>query len=184
MMLYSWLIAACWVVFFGYWIVSALGSRQTAISYGRHMLFRVDALTLILLFVRSRPAGVNVHAIVLSPAARASGVVVCATGIALAIWARRHLGKNWGMPMSVHEAPQLVMTGPYARLRHPIYTGIIVALIGNALTLSLWWLVAVLAAFVYFAFAAGREESMLLTRFPGDYAVYQSRTKKIVPGLF
>ena len=76
------------------------------------------------------------------------------------------------------------MTGPYARVRHPIYTGVIIALIGNALALSLWWLVAVVAALAYFGYAARREERTMLATFPGQYAEYQRRTKMIVPGIF
>src|ERR1044072_8990360 len=112
---YSWLIMGCWTVFFMYWIVSALGSKRTAIAYGRQMLLRVAIVTVALFVVRSRPATLHFNAVVLSPPIRALGVVVCSAGIAFAIWARRHLGKNWGMPMSVHAAPQLVTTGPYAR---------------------------------------------------------------------
>jgi protein-S-isoprenylcysteine O-methyltransferase Ste14 len=183
-MVYSWLVAACWVTFFLFWIVLALGSKRTAIAYGRSMLVRVIVLALVLLVVRSRPADINAHAVVLPPALRALGVLICAAGIGFAIWARRSLGKNWGMPMTVHASPQLVTTGPYARLRHPIYTGIIIALVGNALALSLWWLVAVAAAFVYFSYAARKEESTMLATFPGEYADYQRRTKMIVPGVF
>jgi protein-S-isoprenylcysteine O-methyltransferase Ste14 len=182
-MIYTWLIAACWAVFFIYWLVTGLGSKRTARSYGRQMLVRVAIVAVVLLFVRSRPADVGSRAAILNPALRAAGLVICAAGIAFAIWARRHLGKNWGMPMSVHESPTLIMTGPYARLRHPIYTGIIVALIGNGLALSLWWFVAAAVALIYFGYAARREETTMLATFPGDYAEYRRRTKMIVPGI-
>lgn len=184
MTIYSWLIIACWAVFLAYWLVTGLGSKRTARSYGRQMLLRAVVAALVLLFVRSRPADIATRAITLSPAVRMFGVLICATGIGFAIWARRHLGKNWGMPMSVHESPELIMNGPYARLRHPIYTGVIVALIGNALALSLWWLVAVLAALVYFGYAAKKEEATMLATFPREYTDYQRRTKMIIPGLF
>ena len=184
MTIYSWLIIGCWAVFLGYWLVTGLGSKRTAGSYGRQMLIRAVIVAVVLLLVRSRPADMEVRAIVLSPAVRMLGVLICATGIAFAVWARRTLGKNWGMPMSVHEAPELIMTGPYAKLRHPIYTGIIVAFIGNALALSLWWFVVVVAALLRFGYAARREEATMLATFPREYAEYQRRTTMLIPGIF
>jgi protein-S-isoprenylcysteine O-methyltransferase Ste14 len=184
MTIYSWLIIACWAVFLGYWLVTGLGSKRTAKPYARQLFARAVVAALVILVVRSRPADISTRAIVLSPAFRVLGILICAGGIAFAISARRRLGKNWGMPMSVHESPELIMTGPYARVRHPIYTGVIIALIGNALALSLWWLVAVVAALAYFGYAARREERTMLATFPGQYAEYQRRTKMIVPGIF
>jgi protein-S-isoprenylcysteine O-methyltransferase Ste14 len=184
MTIYSILVVACWAVFVAYWLITGLGSKRTRSHYSRHLLIRAIIVALVLLLVRSRPADINVRAIVLNPAVRVLGVILCAAGIAVAVWARRHLGKNWGMPMTVHESPELVTTGPYARVRHPIYTGIIIALIGNALALSLWWFVAVVVAFLYFGYAARKEEKVMLDRFPGAYADYQRRTNRLVPGVF
>ena len=59
-----------------------------------------------------------------------------ASGIGLAIWARIHLGRNWGMPTSQKADPELVTTGPYRFVRHPIYTGLLVALLGTALAVG------------------------------------------------
>jgi protein-S-isoprenylcysteine O-methyltransferase Ste14 len=182
-MIYSWLIAACWAVFLLYWLVKGLGSKRTAGPYAKQMVVRAVVAALVLIFIRSRPADISNRAVILSPAARVLGVVICAAGIAFAVWARRHIGKNWGMPMSVHEAPELVMTGPYARIRHPIYTGVIVALIGTALALSLWWLVAVVAALLYFGIAARKEERTMLSTFPREYGEYRQRTSMIIPWI-
>ena len=64
-------------------------------------------------------------------------------GLALAVWARVYLGRNWGMPMSRRADPELVTTGPYRRVRHPIYSGLILAMAGTAIAVSLYWLNAV-----------------------------------------
>jgi len=63
------------------------------------------------------------------------GVALCALGIGLAIWARTYLGRNWGMPMSRKENPELVTSGPYAYVRHPIYTGLLIAMLGSVTVL-------------------------------------------------
>src|SRR5262249_17801359 len=134
----------------------------------------------------SRPSTFSgaVRGAVHSPFVRIAGVVLCVAGVAFAIWARRTLGKNWGMPMTVHQSPELVTSGPYATVRHPIYSAILLALSGTALALNLWWFVAVAAALAYFSFAARREERTMLAAFPREYPAYRERTKMIVPWIF
>ena len=186
MTIYSSMIDACWIFFAGYWIVSSFGAKRSVKSGGKSFLIRVALIALVLVFVRSRPANVDsvLPSTIQNPAVRTLGVVLCAGGIAFAIWARRHIGKNWGMPMTVRENPELVTSGPYAHIRHPIYTGVLIALVGNALALSLWWLVAVAAGLGYFTFAASKEEETMAATFPREYADYRNRTKMLVPGVF
>jgi len=109
------------------------------------------------------------------------GVVLCAVGIAYAVWARRHIGQNWGMPMSMKEQPQLVRSGPYSRTRHPIYTGVLIALLGNSLALGSRWLVPTGVALLYFVYAAHKEEDSMLDALPKEYSDYQRQTKMIIP---
>ena len=71
------------------------------------------------------------------------GLAIFVLGLALAVWARVYLGRNWGMPMSQKADPELVTTGPYGRIRHPIYSGIIVGMAGTAIAVSPYWLIAV-----------------------------------------
>ena len=68
-----------------------------------------------------------------------TGVALCLLGFGLAINARRHLGRNWGTPMSRKEQPELVTSGPYALIRHPIYTGLILAMLGSAIGVNVFW---------------------------------------------
>src|SRR5690348_5873976 len=68
------------------------------------------------------------------------GVGLCLAGLGFAIWARVHLGRNWGMPMSLRQGHELVTSGPYAYVRHPIYTGVMLAMIGSALAVGMLWL--------------------------------------------
>jgi protein-S-isoprenylcysteine O-methyltransferase Ste14 len=75
---------------------------------------------------------------------------VFATGIALAIWARVHLGRNWGMPMTQKAEPELVTSGPYRFVRHPIYSGLLAWLLGTALVTNLIGLIIVAILGGYF----------------------------------
>jgi protein-S-isoprenylcysteine O-methyltransferase Ste14 len=77
-----------------------------------------------------------------------------------------------------------VTSGPYRLVRHPIYSGILVAGLGTALALSWWWLIAVALAGVYFLYSARIEERFMTDRFPDDYPGYRSSTKMLVPFIF
>jgi protein-S-isoprenylcysteine O-methyltransferase Ste14 len=88
------------------------------------------------------------------------------------------------MPMSLREGHELVTSGPYAFVRHPIYTGLMLAVVGSALTESLTWLLVFPLYFAYFIISARTEEKMMLAQFPGTYPAYRRRTKMLIPFLF
>jgi len=112
------------------------------------------------------------------------GVGWVVIGIAFAFWARAHLGRNWGMPMSFRQGHELVTSGPYAYVRHPIYTGLLLATIGTALALGMIGLLFFAVAFAYFVVSARTEEKMMLAQFPDAYPAYRRRTKMLIPFVF
>ena len=88
------------------------------------------------------------------------------------------------MPMSEKADPELVTTGPYSAVRHPIYSGIILAMIGTAVAVSVYWLVAVVLVGAYFIYSATREERYLADQFPDTYPKYKQSTKMLIPFIF
>ncbi|HEY7896701.1 MAG TPA: isoprenylcysteine carboxylmethyltransferase family protein [Gemmatimonadaceae bacterium] len=112
------------------------------------------------------------------------GAVLTAIGVAVAIWARLYLGRNWSPVPARKEEHELVTGGPYAAIRHPIYTGIILAALGTALTGSIIGLCIFIYATTVFLFRVGKEERIMLDLFPDAYPPYQSRTKRLVPLLW
>jgi protein-S-isoprenylcysteine O-methyltransferase Ste14 len=112
------------------------------------------------------------------------GLLLFALGLGFAIWARVHIGRNWGTPMTQKVDPELVTSGPYRLVRHPIYSGILVAGVGTAVALSWQWLIAVVLAGVYFVYSATVEERYLTEQFPDTYPVYRHSTKMLVPFVF
>jgi protein-S-isoprenylcysteine O-methyltransferase Ste14 len=86
--------------------------------------------------------------------------------------------------MSQKDEPELVTSGPYRLVRHPIYSGILLAGVGTALALSWWWLIAVVLAGLYFTYSATVEERYLGQQFPATYPAYKHSTKMLVPFLF
>ena len=121
------------------------------------------------------------HAANTDPWLAGAGLVLFAAGLGFAIWARMHIGRNWGTPMTQKDEPELVTSGPYHLVRHPIYSGVLVAGVGTAVALSWLWLIAVALAGVYFIYSAKVEEHYLTERFPDAYPVYKRSTKMLVP---
>jgi protein-S-isoprenylcysteine O-methyltransferase Ste14 len=83
--------------------------------------------------------------------------------------------------MSRKQNPELVVTGPYAFVRHPIYGGILLALLGSTIGLGILWLVPLVLGGVYLVYAAKREEKLMLEQFPDQYPAYMKRTRMLVP---
>ena len=102
-------------------------------------------------------------------------------GIGLAIWARFCLGRNWSPRPAVKERPELVTSGPYAVIRHPIYAGVLLAALGAALTGTIFGFILVAVIGVVFLTRIGQEEKIMRGLFPNDYPAYQARTKRLIP---
>jgi protein-S-isoprenylcysteine O-methyltransferase Ste14 len=170
-------IAIVWIVFWVYWLASAFGVKEGRASWRRIPLNGLIALAVILLLRVIRGGSLAVH----SPVLGAIGAVVFASGIALAVWARVHLGRNWGMPMTQKAEPELVTSGPYRFVRHPIYSGLLTALLGTALATNLIGLIIVVLLGGYFYYSASVEERNLVATFPTAYPAYRSSTKMLVP---
>jgi protein-S-isoprenylcysteine O-methyltransferase Ste14 len=172
------LIAVAWVVFWIYWLLSAVGAKQSA---GRSRRRPVIGLGLILVLVLTRVFGGGGDATVHSPVLATIGTVLFASGIALAIWARVYLGRNWGMPMTEKAEPELVTSGPYRFVRHPIYSGLLLAGFGTALATNLLGLIIVAIIGAYFYYSATVEERNLTSVFPAAYPAYRAATKMLIP---
>jgi protein-S-isoprenylcysteine O-methyltransferase Ste14 len=119
-----------------------------------------------------------------TPSTDGIGIACTAVGIAFAFWARFYLGRNWGMPMSVQENAELVTTGPYAYVRNPIYSGMLLAMLGTAIVIGLAWLSLFLVSAFYFVYSVTQEEKLLIAQFPSTFPAYRARTKMLVPFLF
>jgi protein-S-isoprenylcysteine O-methyltransferase Ste14 len=124
------------------------------------------------------------HGLDSDPWRAALGLFVFVLGLAFAVWARVHIGRNWGTPMSQKDEPELVTSGPYRLVRHPIYSGILIAGVGTAVALSWMWLVVVGLAGVYFIYSARVEERYLTKEFPDAYPAYQQSSKMLIPLVF
>src|ERR1700680_2104738 len=172
-------ILVCWVAFWVYWLAASTGVKAGQTGWTRFAGIRVGVILVILLLLRVR--AFKGHVATNNPWLQGIGLAVFLLGLALAIWARVYLGRNWGMPMSQKVDPELVTAGPYRGIRHPIYSGIIFAMIGTTIAVSLYWLVAVGGIGAYFLYSAIVEERSMARLFPDSYPGYKRSTKMLIP---
>jgi protein-S-isoprenylcysteine O-methyltransferase Ste14 len=174
--------AVGWAAFWIYWLVAAFSMKRGRVPWSRELRIRAALVVVAILLIR---VGVfRDHALNTNPWRAALGLALFALGLGFAIWARLHIGRNWGTPMTQKEDPELVTSGPYHLVRHPIYSGILTAGIGTAIALSWLWLIAVVLAGLYFVYSATAEERFLTERFPDTYPEYKRSTKMLLPFLF
>lgn len=168
-----------WAAFWIYWLVMSFTAKAGRSRWTQFAGFRVAIILVVLYLLRLRVF--KGHAVTADPVLEGIGLAVFVLGLAVAIWARVYIGRNWGMPMSEKAGTELVTTGPYSRIRHPIYTGVILALVGNALAISLYWLIGVALIGGYFIYSAFSEERHMADVFPGTYPAYKGKTKMLIP---
>jgi protein-S-isoprenylcysteine O-methyltransferase Ste14 len=171
-----------WGAFWTYWLVAALSMKRGHVPWGREL--RIRAVVVLLAVAMIRFGVFRGHGLNTEPWRAGLGLVLFALGLAFAIWARVHIGRNWGTPMTEKDDPELVTSGPYRLVRHPIYSGILVAGVGTAVALSWLWLIAVVLAGGYFVYSATVEERNMLEHFPGTYPAYRRATKMFLPFVF
>lgn len=168
-----------WALFWLYWLLASFGVKPGTNTWRRGALVRVLILVVALVLLRTRAMrdlGFN-----RSPWLEGIGLALFVLGLAVAVWARGHIGRNWGMPMTRKADPELVTTGPYRTVRHPIYSGFLLAVIGTGVAVSVYWLVAAVLLGGYFVYSAVLEERYLTERFPDTYPEYKRSTKMLIP---
>ena len=178
-----------WVVWLNYWWYAARGGSgdihaEPARERAIHLALMVAAF--MLLFAPLAGSAPNDQ--VLSPgetAAGFAGIVLTALGLGFSIWARRHLADYWSGRITLKVGHRLVRTGPYAWVRHPIYTGVLLAVVGRALSVNTVaaWMGAVIAAGAYWR-KIRLEERVLMAHFGNEYTQYRAEVKALVPGIW
>jgi protein-S-isoprenylcysteine O-methyltransferase Ste14 len=117
-------------------------------------------------------------------AVRIAGLALTIAGCLFAIWARVTLGGNWSGSVAVKAGHELVVHGPYALARHPIYTGLLFGALGTALAGGEWQCI-VGAAVIFLALVVkiSQEERLMMETFPDEYPQYRQRVKALIPGV-
>ena len=175
-----------WILFGIYWIVSArklkaVKQRESAVERLQHLLPLIAAYFL-LFSTQMSFAWLGKRFVPDSPLLGMLAVALTAAGVAFAIWARWHLGENWSGTVTLKADHELIRTGPYRSIRHPIYTGMLLAMIGTALAVGeLRGILAFLITLASFYQKARREERFLHQEFGEKFAAHTQHTGMFLP---
>jgi protein-S-isoprenylcysteine O-methyltransferase Ste14 len=185
-MIWRYLIEGPWIVFVAYWTAGALKTRRTVSkesSGSRYGTLFLEIIGFVLLFSHVGKVGFLDHRVVpRTESLIAAGVALTWVGIAIALWARWHLGQYWSARVTLKENHKLISTGPYARFRHPIYSGIDLAAFGGALAIDQWRCVVGVALIVLgYWLKARKEESMLAAQFGEAFQEHCRHTGFLIP---
>ena len=181
------IISACWIIFVLYWTVSAARAKVTAEhqSPASAMAHRIPVgLSFFLLIFRRLGPPMNQLIIPHTPLAFVSGGVICVLGLLICLWARRTLAGNWSSDVTFKQNHELVRTGPYRFVRHPIYTGLLAMCLGTAIDagqLRCW--IALIFMGIGFWIKLSQEERLMLRHFPEAYPLYKEQVKALVPWI-
>lgn len=176
-----------WLLFSVYWTIASRDSAPTKSSESLvSTYFHQSVLSAALMMLFVPVPGLTgwflpqrFHFVV------AAGAAVQAGFILLAVWARRHLGRNWSAEVRIGEGHRLVRTGPYAYLRHPIYTAMLGMFLGTAIASSQYHALLGLAILVAAYLRKTRLEEQIMTQtFGADYDSYRRETRALVPLLY
>jgi protein-S-isoprenylcysteine O-methyltransferase Ste14 len=175
-----------WMVLCLYWALTALRTKavKSRESWGQRLSYVLPiALGLALLFnSRSHYSWLGLRFAPDTVALAITGVALTAAGVALAIWARLVLGENWSAVVSIRKNHELIRMGPYRTMRHPIYTGMLLGLLGTALVVGeVRGLLAVVIMWVGFYRKARKEEVFLEREFGAGFEAHAKQTGMFLP---
>lgn len=175
-----------WLAFVVFWIIMAFSVKRAVKwqSPGSRLLhLGVGVIAYMLLFSDDFGWGpLSWRFISGNAAVSAGGVALTYAGIAVAIWARVILGRNWSATVTVKQDHRLARNGPYAVVRHPIYSGLLLAMLGTALVMGrVRGLVGLAVAFLLWLVKSRMEERFMVKEFGSEYEDYRRRTRALVP---
>jgi protein-S-isoprenylcysteine O-methyltransferase Ste14 len=181
----AWLVISIWVVWFAFWRLASPGSaasdeRESAWSRASYLVPML--LVIVLMIGPDWPPWLRRQLIPGGWVRYWVGVVVLASGLSFTVWARRVLGSNWSGRIAIKDGQQLVRVGPYRWIRHPIYTGALVAILGSAVTSgTVSGLLALALACAALGHKIRIEERWLMREFGDHYAEYRRSSWLLVP---
>ena len=185
-LVYNYLFPAMWLCFLAYWWAISRNVKETERrESGSSRLARLVLLVcaVALLWLPSVPLPLLGRRFLPDGAwCFWGGAAVTAAGLLFAVWARRHLGKNWSQAVTLKEGHELITSGPYALVRHPIYTGLLLAFFGCAVARGEWrGLLAVALVFGVLWRKLKLEEKWMRVQFGQSYEAYSQRVAGLVP---
>ena len=185
-LVYRILFPGMWLSWAVYWLWASRNAkpierRETITSRLLHVL-PLSLAVALLWSDRTLVAFLNEMLLPWAPWEFWVGVLITAAGLLFTVWARVYLGRNWSVSVTIKQSHELINTGPYALVRHPIYTGLLVAFIGSAVARCEWrGVLAVLIAWAALWRKLRLEERWMTEQFGEQYVDYCRRVPALVP---
>jgi len=180
----EWSVPVLWLLWLGYWLIEARNTAPTqkSESFLTGALYRSATLVGIFLIFCLRRSGNPLWPVTVPVLGTAVILMTC--GFAFVIWARRHLGRYWSARVTLKQGHQLIESGPYGLVRHPIYSGLLLSMAATVMTIataqSLCGYAVLLGALI---FKLAVEERLLAAHLGPAYKDYQKRVKALIPGV-
>lgn len=189
-LVYSYLFPAMWIAYFAYWWRMAPAAE--AKSAERHEAAASRIVRLVLFICAAVLLGLGRTGIPVldqrflpvGPWCFWVGAAVTASGLLFSVWARAYLGTNWSQAVTIKQDHELITGGPYALVRHPIYSGLLAAFLGCAIARGEWrGLIAVALILAALWPKLRLEEKWMHSHFGDSYDVYSRRVARIIPHI-
>jgi protein-S-isoprenylcysteine O-methyltransferase Ste14 len=179
------LIGALWLAWVLYWIAAAAGAkaaREREPLASRAAFILAMAVSILLLGIRHWPGWLGRTVVPGGWVGYWCAVALVIAGLAFSVWARALLGRNWSGTVTIKVDHELIQAGPYRKIRHPIYTGILLAVLGTGLAAGqLRGLLAFVITFGALWFKSRVEESWMEREFGERYTAYRRTSWALVP---
>ena len=177
-----------WMGWVAYWIVAArhtlTNQRTESLLTGASYRVLLVLGIILLAFPEYRLSPANPILWPQSAFTMAIGLGLAIIGLGIAVWARRHLGRYWSGRITLKVDHQVIQSGPYAFVRHPIYSGILLALLGTVISIgTVRSCIAIVLMFLSFVVKLTLEERWLCAHFGAEYEKYRRRVKALIPGV-
>lgn len=177
-----------WIIVMGYWLISAFSAKKvkTQESFLKQFLYYWFPLIIAVLLLG--PGEWFGHSLLRenfvphSNLVGGIGLSISIIGAIIACWSRYKLGRNWSLSVQRKENHELIQSGIYKIVRHPIYTGLLLLFIGNTLIVGDYrGILAVLIVSISFWIKLNKEEKLLIETFGNQYKEYKNKTKALIP---
>jgi protein-S-isoprenylcysteine O-methyltransferase Ste14 len=174
-----------WIFFFLYWQIKAANTKTTQrLEPAASRILRVFIFLIAIVLLSTTRIPLPWLYLQLWPVGFWPfwlGAAVIIAGLLFAVWAREHLGRNWSRSVTIKQGHELITTGPYAVVRHPIYTGVLTGLLGTAIALSqVRGFIVFVLFFLAFWIKLRMEEQWMRSQFGEAYATYAHQTAALV----
>ena len=177
---FIWLIDALWLVLVIYLTVSAIGVKREPQG---HLLqsFALMFAIIIAFLLPHLPIFHFLSFAPVNPVLSSIGVILCVAGMIFLVWGRQYLGRNWSQTVAVKKDHELVTSGPYRYVRHPMYAGGLLACVGSAIVAGGPWIFLLVILGTLFLWRVVAEDKLMAQQFPSEYPDYKKRTKALIP---